>query len=534
MPFSREQQRAIDLFKQGKNIFITGPGGTGKTHVIQHMVQHMNALNMSYQVCAMTGCAAVLLNTGNSTPSTIYPQTVRTLHSWSGIGLGNGPFSKIQQKVLYNKRAAARWRTTKILIVDEVSMMSKKIFETIEKIACAIRKEKTQPFGGMQIVFCGDFFQLPPVGNVNEEDSELFCFESDKWLQVFPQEAHVQLTHIFRQDDDVYKRILHQIRWGELDEECAEILQKQMGKEIDPENVPTKLYAVRAKTDFVNMNMYAKLQTEEYVYEMMTKTDIDTYTDCGKLIPSSLIEQRRQMTLPELTAEIDALMNMTNRPKLLRLKKGARVMCLHNYDLDRGICNGAQGTVVDFAETTEMQVPVPIVHFTNGVRMKMNLVWQQSDEMPCIGIGQLPLCLAWALTIHKIQGATLSMAEMDLGNSVFEYGQTYVALSRVKNLQGLYISALNPAKIKANPVVKEFYRNLPIESESTSPVGYEEKEKEKEEKEENPTVKSGVQIRFVKKIIVKKNRKTELEPEITTKNVFANFAATSEIKVSKV
>ena len=454
MSFSKEQLRAFDLFQQGNNVFLTGPGGTGKTHLIHHMIQYCESVNASFQVCAMTGCAAVLLGGGT-----------RTLHSWSGIGLGTGPLAKIQQKVLYNKKAATRWKKTNILIVDEVSMMSKKIFDTIEHIARQLRK-KPGVFGGMQLIFCGDFFQLPPVGNADEPDSDLFCFQSEHWFNVFPQRNHVQLTHIFRQDDDQYKKILHHIRWGELDKESAEILAKQIGKEIDPENVPTKLYAVRAKTDFVNMNMYAKLAGEEYVYEMvihtemMIHTDMKSYADGTKLIDRAILDQRNRMNTDEVAAEVDVLMNATNRPKMLRLKKGARVMCLHNYDLDRGLCNGAQGTIVDFVPNDGSPEFLPIVRFSNGIRMKIGLIWQQSEEMPCIGIGQLPLCLAWALTIHKIQGATLSMAEMDLGNSVFEFGQTYVSLSRVRNLKGLYISALNTSKIKANPIVKEFYKNL--------------------------------------------------------------------------
>jgi len=500
MSFSREQQRAFDLFQQGNNVFLTGPGGTGKTHLIHHMIQFCDSVNASYQICAMTGCAAVLLGGGT-----------RTLHSWSGIGLGTGPLAKIQQKVLYNKKAVKRWKKTNILIVDEVSMMSKKIFETIEHIARQTRK-KPGLFGGMQIVFCGDFFQLPPVGNGDEPDSDLFCFQSERWFDVFPQRNHVQLTHIFRQDDDEYKRILHQIRWGELDKESAEILAKQIGKEIDPENVPTKLYAVRAKTDFVNMNMYSKLAAEEYVYEMMTDTNMQTYADGTKLIDPAILDQRQRMNMDEVAAEVDVLMSATNRQKMLRLKKGARVMCLHNYDLDRGLCNGAQGTVVDFVPNAGSPEFLPVVRFSNGIRMKIGLIWQQSEEMPCIGIGQLPLCLAWALTIHKIQGATLSIAEMDLGNSVFEFGQTYVALSRVKNLKGLYISALNTSKIKANPIVKEFYKNLSeheqlveeVKSEvhgQTIPVGEDEENaegqsKEKEEKEEKESSSKNIFQKF--------------------------------------
>jgi ATP-dependent DNA helicase PIF1 len=149
------------------------------------------------------------------------------------------------------------------------------------------------------------------------------------------------------------------------------------------------------------------------------------------------------------------LANHMNRAEVLRLKIGTRVMCLHNISVEDGICNGSQGIVVDFAGD------VPMVKFSNGRLMPMEPIWQQSEEYPCIGVGQIPLCLAWALTIHKIQGATLTMAEMDLGNSVFEYGQTYVALSRIRNLEGLYLSAFQPRRIRANPLVKQFYEKIP-------------------------------------------------------------------------
>jgi len=129
---------------------------------------------------------------------------------------------------------------------------------------------------------------------------------------------------------------------------------------------------------------------------------------------------------------------------------------LHNVDLDRDICNGSQGVVVKFVGETN----IPVVKFQNGVEMMMEPQWMQSDELPCVAVAQIPLCLAWALTIHKIQGATLGAAEMDLGNSVFEYGQTYVALSRITSLNGLYLSAFEPTKIKANPVVKQFYKQI--------------------------------------------------------------------------
>jgi ATP-dependent DNA helicase PIF1 len=140
------------------------------------------------------------------------------------------------------------------------------------------------------------------------------------------------------------------------------------------------------------------------------------------------------------------------------LKKGAAVMCTVNLDMENGICNGSQGIVIEIIESTPHNIPV--VRFSNGITKKLSIHYWQSEEFPTIAVGQIPLCLAWALTIHKIQGATLEMAEMDIGQSIFEYGQTYVALSRIKSLDGLYLSEFHPFKIKANPKVKQYYENL--------------------------------------------------------------------------
>ena len=152
-------------------------------------------------------------------------------------------------------------------------------------------------------------------------------------------------------------------------------------------------------------------------------------------------------------------MNSIPSAQVLRLKKGAAVMCTVNLDMDNSICNGSQGVITDIKELADGSI-LPIVKFANGVEKTIQLHHWQSEEYPCLAIGQYPLCLAWALTIHKIQGATLTMAEMDIGQSIFEYGQTYVALSRIKSLDGLYLSAFYSKKISANPKVTEFYKNM--------------------------------------------------------------------------
>ena len=442
MSFSREQQIAFNRFKSGENLFITGPGGTGKTYLIKEIVKNIKDRELPYQVCAMTGCAAVLLGFG-----------AKTLHSWVGMGLANGHKDAIMQKIVYNKKTKNGLKKVRILIVDEVSMLSKKIFDALNLALQKVRK-CSAPFGGVQLIFTGDFFQLPPV---EKEEECQFCFESPDWLHTFLLRNHIELKHIFRQEDGEYKRILNQVRWGELDEESIRVLQGCLRKEVVGEVIPTKLFATRAKTDFVNSRMYEKLEGEEHIFQIQTKYDLTTYVESGKLIGLQDLEKCKSLEPPEKVREAETLANSNHRQTEVRLKIGARVMCLHNLSIEDGICNGSQGIVMGFSEKNGM----PIVVFSNGQKQLIDRVWSQSEEYPSIGVGQLPLCLAWALTIHKIQGATLTLAEMDLGNSVFEFGQTYVALSRIRNLEGLYLSAFQPKRIKANPLVKDFYRNIP-------------------------------------------------------------------------
>ena len=464
MQLSTEQQYALQQFSEGKNLFITGPGGTGKTKLIHHLVENAKTAGKPYQVCAMTGCAAILLSCN-----------ARTIHSWSGIKTARGPEETVVAAVLRNKRTVAIWRKIKILIIDEVSMMSEKIFNILNEIGKKSRRS-ILPFGGIQVVFTGDFYQLPPVPTAGEPFTERFCFESVDWLNVFPLKNHIQLVTMFRQTDPLYIDILQQIRVGELTEENKKILQGYVKREYDPvqhnDCILTKLFPIRSKADYVNQAQFAKIEEKEYTFECIKKTDCSTYIENNIPLSLETMIKCRALEQKDIDFELETLLSNTGCNEFISLKKGCAVMCTVNIDMESGICNGSQGTIIGLTTTGSGPGPgqglgqglgeaLPIVKFSNGQVRTIQRHYWQSEEYPTIAIGQIPLTLAWALTIHKIQGATMSMAEIDIGQAVFEYGQTYVALSRIQTLEGLYLSAFHAHRIRANPKVTEFYRNIP-------------------------------------------------------------------------
>ena len=458
---STEQKYAFAKFTRGENVFITGPGGTGKTRLIKFMVDYMYSIGKNHQVCALTGCAATLLNC-----------KAKTIHSWSGIRLAKGPISDIIQRVTRNRCLVKSWREVSVLIVDEVSMMSSKMFDLLDQIGRSTRRMSGKPFGGIQLIFTGDFFQLPPIPDQGDLNSAEFCFQNTKWQNTFKLENCIELKTFFRQTDPSYISILQEVRRGTISAANIELLQTRMTKGVatEPKNgvIPTKLFPIRSKVDAINESSYAKLEGEERIYQFNSTTKAKMHIDTGVALSVSEFERCEELTPSQLSTEVDNLINSSFTEKTIRLKIGALVMCTANIDVERGICNGSQGVVIGFAESNAAILPdeltkkisvllVPVVQFANGVTMRITPHQRQSEEYPRIIVSQIPLCLAWALTIHKIQGATLDMAEMDIGRSIFAPGQTYVALSRVKTLDGLYLSEFNSTKIKANPLVIEFY-----------------------------------------------------------------------------
>jgi ATP-dependent DNA helicase PIF1 len=446
---SKEQEKAFELFKKGENLFITGPAGTGKTKLIREFLEYSKINKISIQVCAMTGCAALLLNCN-----------AKTLHSWSGIKLARGTKEQIVSNVLRNRNAVRLWKKTKILVLDEVSMLSQKVFEVINEIGKRIRNRMEEAFGGMQVIFTGDFYQLPPVGNIDEPETSAFCFESPEWFSVFSLKNHVELKTIFRQTDPAYVKILSEIRIGELSNESKEILQGYVKREIPEDKtgdnfVATKLFPLRSRTEYVNNNMFEKINEMVYEFHYHINMNNTVFINTNEPISKEVIASCRKLSTDEVERMAESYMSNLPCGKVLSLKKGAVVMCLINLEMDLGISNGSQGVIVDFIETGEDAIPV--VKFYNGVIRPISYHYWQMEDNPTISIGQIPLSLSWAMTIHKMQGATISRAEIDIGSTVFEYGQIYVALSRIKSLDGLYILNFNPYKIKANPKVIGFY-----------------------------------------------------------------------------
>ena len=424
-----QQQTIFEKYLKGENLFITGPGGSGKTFLIKLIVEDAIKQQKPYKVCALTGCAAILLECGAT-----------TLHSFAGIGLANGPVNQVVERVVKNKYRKANWKNTELLIIDEVSMLSLKLFIILDLIAKRVKQKRDQPFGGMHIIFSGDFYQLPPVGNENDPDSFKFCFETPLWDELFPKKNQIILQTIFRQTDEKYAKILNRLRIGEITKTGIEELQKCVNKKFEDNDNPTILMPLRKYADIINNKEYNKLdKTSEHIYEVKSVETID--------------KQNTHSIWPddEKLHELQSLTNSIMVDKRITLRLGSVVMCVVN--LSSTIYNGSKGIVVGFKDDN------PLVKFNEITMLITPYVWQ-SDKIPILGIKQLPLIHAWAITIHKSQGMTLDKVYIDLGNDIFESGQTYVALSRVKTLEGLFLKNLDISKITINKKVKMFYTNL--------------------------------------------------------------------------
>jgi ATP-dependent DNA helicase PIF1 len=470
MPVSlnKEQTAVLRAVKAGKNVFLTGAGGTGKSHTIRAITEWATAAGIRHAVTAMTGCAALLLNPAvtaskSGAGPSLRAAHAKTLHSWAGVGLAREAPHELAATVAKNKRAAARWLDTQLLIIDEISMMTPDFLEKLDLVARRVRRRPAVRFGGLQLVFAGDFCQLPPVQRTaaatfsipapavggaggastsssddDKSTSPKFVFEMPLWNELV-DECH-ELIQIQRQSDPVFQRLLNEARFGELSEASIDLLTQRMGLPWQENDIrPTLIFSRNAEVNSINEQNMAMLDGERHVFAVQT-----TYKDGYVLKPDGL---DIALTRFDADAPYDAE---------LTLCIGAQVMLLINKDQEAGLVNGSRGVVTAFSDGG-----LPIVQFKGGpVLIDPAEWWLPDPDYAGIGRRQLPLRVAYAITIHKSQGATLDTALIDIGSRTFEFGQAYVALSRVRSLDGLYIWKLDPRKVRCHPTVKAFYERL--------------------------------------------------------------------------
>jgi len=422
-----EQQVAFNLALKGASFFMTGAGGVGKTYLIEKISQELDSKYKTVATTALTGCAALLLG-----------RKAKTLHSWAGIGLGRESTAVLIAKIKKFERLKKRWRNTDTLIIDEVSMLTPDLLEKLNDIAQALRRN-SRPMGGLQCIFVGDFFQLPPVNKGPEET--IFIFESPIWRECVP--TTVELTQIVRQTDPVFHTILTEARRGELSIESVQILKSRQNLNWKALEIrPTLLFSRKAAVDQVNAVNLKQLKGDRHNYKVKTVTSGDHVID---------------LTRPEVKYAIDKLDRDASYVPELILATGAQVMLLTNLMQEKGLVNGSRGVVTDFGNTVDAY---PIVKFCNGTVIEITPAEWACDDFETVKRQQVPLALAYAVTIHKAQGATLDCALIDIGTATFECGQAYVALSRVKNLESLYIWDLEKTAFMANEKVIHFYNEL--------------------------------------------------------------------------
>ena len=398
-----KQSLALDLVKQGGNVFITGSAGTGKSFCIERIADFLEENNKRFTVAATTGCAAVQI--GGT-----------TLHSWAGIGLGSKNTRSNIRKII-ERGKLDMWRSIDTLIIDEVSMLDFEYFKHLMNVAKDIRNSK-KPFGGIQLVFVGDFCQLGPI-------KKSFIFEQESMWKELNLKT-VELTDIIRQKDEEFVNILQKLRLGECSDADKETLMKK--KKFDSNGIsPTKIRSTNKQVDFINKRELDKMSKDNKIYEYTA-----SYSD---------VDSKQHFT--DIT------------PDILEICIGCQVMVTYNVDIINGVINGTRGIVtecfpsyVNIKLLNGMTIPIDKVKFTVEQNGKTHTKTQ------------LPLKLAYAISIHKCQGMTIDYMEVDLGSSIFCHGQTYTAVSRARTIEGLIITNFNTKRIICDDKVLDFYKNL--------------------------------------------------------------------------
>lgn len=406
-----EQELALSSFKEGKNIFLTGPAGTGKSVTLKKMIEYCCIEGHIYGVTATTGSAAFLIGG-------------RTIHSYLGLGLAKDTPKNIFE---YNRRnrphIVKKLRNVKVLIIDEISMLDNILFDKISEYLSLVRYN-SKPFGGIQLVLTGDFCQLEPVGGD-------YCFKSDVWGKI--DLNTIYLNKMIRQDGDLkFQKMLMKLRYGVCSDKTFEILSELKNTKFT--NItPTILYSKNYDVDKINNAEYKKLidagaQTKTYEIQLPT--------------------------LKKNKDKAETWLNTLDMPKEIELCIGCQIVVLANIDPDNGIVNGTRGTVM------ELRNKSVIIKRVNGLHFEIEYHKNISVDDNDIFISYMPLRLAYALTIHKSQGMTLDAIEIDIGNNIFAAGQAYTALSRAQSLKSICIKSISKKSFITKDSVLEFYSSL--------------------------------------------------------------------------
>lgn len=406
---SSEQRRAIELALAGTSFFLTGSAGVGKSYVLRHMIHRLRDLHGSQKVyvTASTGAAAFAL--GGT-----------TLHSFAGVGLGNGTVQDLLLNMPKHKRQ--NWVRCAVLIIDEVSMVPGGLLDKLNALAQSIR-DSDAPFGGIQLIACGDYFQLPPVVIPGEaREGPLFAFQSSAWKAAIGGSV-VELTQPFRQATDAqFVHLLNEIRWGRVPDNMDTLLDACYDTTLTDDF--THLYPLKNAVEGVNVQRLRNLPGDDHTYNAV---------DSGR--------------------QKEGLKNCPVGPQVT-LRLGAQVILVKN--ITSRLVNGSRGVVTDFGADG-----YPVVSFFSGDTLPMppqEFKLEQNGAVMATRV-QVPLALAWALSVHKAQGMSIDRVHLDMCR-VFEHGQAYVALSRVRSLAGLHLAPFSYSVIKAHPDVVAYYKQL--------------------------------------------------------------------------